>query len=122
MFDVILTENLFGDILTDESSVLSGSIGMLPSASLNSDNFGLYEPIHGSAPDIANKGIANPSGQILSLAMLFKYTYKMTDIADKIQEAVYSVIKDGYRTSDIMSSGYTKVSTGEFGSKILERL
>lgn len=102
-FDVILTENMFGDILSDEASMVTGSIGMLSSASLNETKFGLYEPSGGSAPDIAGKGIANPIATILSAAMMLRFTFDLDREADAIEEAVQRVLRDGYRTIDIMS-------------------
>ena len=104
-FDVILTENMFGDILSDEASMVTGSIGMLSSASLNETKFGLYEPSGGSAPDIAGKGIANPIATILSAAMMLRFTFDLDREADAIEEAVQRVLRDGYRTIDIMSEG-----------------
>src|SRR5436853_2618828 len=100
-FAAIVTGNMFGDILSDEASVLAGSIGMLPSASLDANGKGLYEPIHGSAPDIAGKNIANPLGTILSLAMMFRYSLDRDDVADRIENAVRSVLANGLRTADI---------------------
>ena len=117
-FDVILTENMFGDILSDEASMVTGSIGMLSSASLNETSFGLYEPSHGSAPDIAGKGIANPIATILSAAMLLRYSLNLDKEADAIEAAVSKVLKDGYRTIDIMSDGKTQIGTEEMGSLI----
>ena len=110
-FDVILTENMFGDILSDEASMVTGSIGMLSSASLNETSFGLYEPSHGSAPDIAGKGIANPIATILSAAMLLRYSLNLDKEADAVETAVQAVLKEGYRTGDIMSEGCTQVGT-----------
>lgn len=121
-FDVVLTENMFGDILSDEASMISGSIGMLSSASLNETKFGLYEPSGGSAPDIAGKGIANPIATILSAAMLLRYSLDMDKEAGAIEEAVRKVLKDGYRTIDIMSDGMKQVGTEEMGSLIIERM
>lgn len=120
-FDVIVTGNLFGDILSDEVAVLSGSIGLLPSASLG-DGTGLYEPIHGSAPDIAGKGIANPLGTILSAAMLFRYSLEQEAAAAMIEQAVDRVLADGYRTADIYQQGFTKVSTDEMRQQVIDRL
>lgn len=120
-FDIIVTSNLFGDILSDEAAVLSGSIGLLPSASLG-DGTGLYEPIHGSAPDIAGKGIANPLGTILSAAMLFRYSLGNEQAATMIEKAVDQVLVDGYRTADIYQQGFTKVSTGEMREQVIARL
>ena len=121
-FDVILTENMFGDILSDEASMVTGSIGMLSSASLNDTKFGLYEPSGGSAPDIAGQGIANPIATILSAAMMLRYSFDLDTEADAIEKAVKQVLKDGYRTVDIMSDGCTKVGTVEMGNLIVERL
>ena len=121
-FDVILTENMFGDILSDEASMVTGSIGMLSSASLNETKFGLYEPSHGSAPDIAGKGIANPLATILSAAMMLRFSLDQDKAADAIEAAVSQVLKDGYRTGDIMSDGCTKVGTARMGDLICERI
>ena len=121
-FDVILTENMFGDILSDEASMVTGSIGMLSSASLNETKFGLYEPSHGSAPDIAGQNIANPIATILSAAMLLRYSLDQDAAADAIEAAVRQVLKDGYRTVDIMSEGCTQVGTKEMGARIAERI
>lgn len=125
-FDVILTENMFGDILSDEASMVTGSIGMLSSASLNDTKFGLYEPSGGSAPDIAGKGIANPIATILSAAMLLRYSFDLDAEADAVDAAVRQVLKDGYRTVDIMpqsgADGVTQVGTSEMGDLICERI
>ncbi|AWD32336.1 3-isopropylmalate dehydrogenase [Candidatus Kinetoplastibacterium sorsogonicusi] len=121
-FDVIVTGNLFGDILSDEASMLTGSIGMLPSASLNANKQGLYEPSHGSAPDIAGKNIANPLATILSAAMLLRYSLNREKDALKIENAVQQVLNDGLRTSDIYEEGYYKVGTKEMGDAILKKL
>ncbi len=121
-FDVILTENMFGDILSDEASMVTGSIGMLASASLNDSKFGLYEPSGGSAPDIAGKGIANPIATILSAAMMLRFSFDLDKEADAVERAVDQVLKDGYRTGDIMSAGCTQVSTKEMGDLICERI
>ncbi|MDE0856083.1 MAG: 3-isopropylmalate dehydrogenase, partial [Nevskia sp.] len=121
-FDVIVTSNLFGDILSDVAAQLTGSIGMLPSASLNERGQGLYEPIHGSAPDIAGKGVANPLAMILSLAMLLRYSLKRADLADKVQKAVRHVLADGLRTGDIARSGEKVVGTAEMGEAVVGRL
>ena len=121
-FDVILTENMFGDILSDEASMITGSIGMLSSASMNEGRFGLYEPSHGSAPDIAGKDIANPVATILSAAMLLRYSFDLDKEADAIEAAVQSVLTDGYRTGDIMSEGCTQVGTAAMGDLIAERI
>ena len=117
-FDVILTENMFGDILLDEASMVTGSIGMLSSASLNETKFGLYEPSGGSAPDIAGKGIANPIATILSAAMMLRFTFDLDREADAIEEAVQRVLRDGYRTIDIMSEGSIQINTREMGDRI----
>ena len=121
-FDVIVTGNMFGDILSDEASMLTGSIGMLPSASLNEHNFGLYEPIHGSAPDIAGKGVANPLATILSAAMMLRYTFADVASADKIDDAVKRVLAQGYRTADIAEPGATLVGTAQMGDAVLAAL
>ncbi|MBQ7796761.1 MAG: 3-isopropylmalate dehydrogenase [Lachnospiraceae bacterium] len=121
-FDVILTENMFGDILSDEASMITGSIGMLSSASLNEGKFGLYEPSHGSAPDIAGKGIANPIATILSAAMMLRFSFDLDQEADAIENAVKKVLADGYRTVDIMAEGMTQVGTIEMGKLICERI
>jgi len=124
-FDVMLTENMFGDILSDEASMITGSIGMLPSASLNETKFGLYEPSGGSAPDIAGQGIANPIATILSAAMMLRYSFDMDREAYVIEDAVKKVLSEGYRTGDIMGSGgagLTKVGTSEMGDLIAERV
>ena len=121
-FDVILTENMFGDILSDEASMVTGSIGMLSSASLKEGSFGLYEPSHGSAPDIAGQDIANPIATILSASMLLRFSFNMDEAADAVDNAVKQVLKDGYRTVDIMSEGMTKVGCKEMGTLIAERI
>lgn len=126
-FDVILTENMFGDILSDEASMVTGSIGMLSSASLNDTKFGLYEPSGGSAPDIAGKGIANPIATILSAAMMLRYSFDLDQEAQAIEDAVKQVLKEGYRTIDIMPQEsekcvVTKVNTAEMGNLIVERI
>ena len=122
-FDVIVTENTFGDILSDEASMLTGSIGMLPSASIGSDkNRAMYEPIHGSAPDIAGKGIANPIATILSAAMMLKYSFDMSEASDLIEGAVERVLAKGFRTADIMQPGKTRVSCVEMGAAVLKEL
>ena len=121
-FDVILTENMFGDILSDEASMITGSIGMLSSASLNESKFGLYEPIHGSAPDIAGKDIANPIATILSAAMMLRYSFDLDDAAAAVEAAVSRVLEEGYRTVDIMSEGCTQVGTAKMGDLICERI
>lgn len=121
-FDVIVTENMFGDILSDEASMLTGSIGMMPSASLSSGTLGMYEPIHGSAPDIAGLNIANPLGTILSAAMMLKYSFGMAEEAEAIENAVNKVLDDGYRTGDIMQEGCKKTSCSDMGTLVAERL
>ncbi len=121
-FDVILTENMFGDILSDEASMITGSIGMLSSASLNETKLGLYEPSHGSAPDIAGLNVANPIATILSAAMMLRYSLDLDKEADAVEAAVAQVLKDGYRTGDIMSEGMTKCSTTQMGDLIAERV
>ena len=121
-FDVIVTGNMFGDILSDTAAMLTGSIGMLPSASLNKDRNGLYEPVHGSAPDIAGQGIANPLATILSAAMLLRYSLDRSDAADAIEAAVGKVLDDGLRSADIYSDGMTKVSTDEMGDAVVAAL
>lgn len=119
-FDVMVTENMFGDILSDEASMITGSIGMLPSASMNETKFGLYEPSGGSAPDIAGQNKANPIATILSAAMMLRYSFDMNDEADAVENAVRQTIRDGYRTGDIMSDGMKLLSCTEIGSKIAE--
>ncbi len=121
-FDVILTENMFGDILSDEASMVTGSIGMLASASLNDTKFGLYEPSGGSAPDIAGQNIANPIATILSAAMMLRYSFDLDKEADAIEQAVQQVLTEGFRTGDIMSDGCKKVGTSEMGDRIAERV
>lgn len=121
-FDVILTENMFGDILSDEASMVTGSIGMLSSASLNDTKFGLYEPSHGSAPDIAGQDKANPIATILSAAMMLRFTFDLDKEADAMEAAVQQVLKDGFRTGDIYSSGCTLVGTVQMGDLIAERI
>ena len=121
-FDVILTENMFGDILSDEASQITGSIGMLPSASLRADGFGMYEPIHGSAPDIAGRGIANPLATILSAVMLLRHTFGLSAEADAVESAVGAVLARGARTPDIAKSGEKALSTTEMGAAVLAEL
>ena len=121
-FDVILTENMFGDILSDEASMITGSIGMLSSASMNESKFGLYEPSHGSAPDIAGKDMANPIATILSAAMLLRYSFDLDREADAIENAVQAVLTEGYRTGDIMSEGCVRVGTCKMGDLIAQRI
>lgn len=121
-FDVLVTGNMFGDILSDEAAMLTGSIGMLPSASLNAKNQGLYEPSHGSAPDIAGKGLANPLATILSAAMMLRFSLNMPSQADRIEKAVQKVLASGLRTPDIYSEGTTKVGTAEMGEAVVAAL
>ena len=121
-FDVIVTGNLFGDILSDEASMLTGSIGMLPSASLDAAGKGLYEPIHGSAPDIAGRGVANPLATILSAAMMLRYSLRQPDAATRVEQAVSKVLKDGLRTADIHTAGARKVGTEQMGDAVVARL
>ncbi len=121
-FDVVVTGNMFGDILSDEAAMLTGSIGMLPSASLNANNQGLYEPSHGSAPDIAGKGIANPLATILSAAMMLRYSLKQEAAAQRIEAAVKRVLVQGLRTADIFSPGTTRVGTAEMGAAVVRAL
>ncbi len=117
-FDVILTENMFGDILSDEASMVAGSIGMLPSASLNETKFGLYEPSGGSAPDIVGKGIANPIAATLSAAMMLRFSFDLDMEANTVENAVSQVLREGYRTADIMAAGKIQIGTREMGEKI----
>jgi 3-isopropylmalate dehydrogenase len=121
-FDVMVTNNMFGDILSDSASMLTGSIGMLPSASLDENSKGMYEPIHGSAPDIAGQNIANPLATILSAAMMLRYTLDEAVMADRIEKAVSKVLDDGLRTADIYSEGMKKVTTSEMGDAVLAAL
>ncbi|MEF9942061.1 MAG: 3-isopropylmalate dehydrogenase [Lachnospiraceae bacterium] len=121
-FDVILTENMFGDILSDEASMITGSIGMLPSASLNDTKFGLYEPSGGSAPDIEGKGIANPIATILSAAMMLRFTYGLEQEATAVERAIHQVLEEGYRTSDIMSEDCIPVGTNQMGTRICDAI
>ena len=121
-FDVILTENMFGDILSDEASMVTGSIGMLASASLNHSKFGLYEPSHGSAPDIAGKDVANPIATVLSAAMMLRYSFDLDKEADAVERAVKQVLQEGYRTADILSEGCEKVSCSKMGELLAERI
>lgn len=121
-FDVIVTENMFGDILSDEASMITGSIGMIPSSSLGDGTRGLYEPIHGSAPDIAGKDIANPIGTILAAAMMLRYSFDMAAEADCIESAVSAVLEAGYRTGDIFSPGCTQIGCREMGRLVTEHL
>ncbi len=121
-FDVVVTTNMFGDILSDEAAMLTGSIGMLPSASLDAANKGMYEPIHGSAPDIAGKGIANPLGTVLSVAMLLRYTLDRPDLALRVERAVAAVLDQGLRTTDIYTDGCSRVGTAQMGAAVVEAL
>jgi 3-isopropylmalate dehydrogenase len=121
-FDVMVTSNLFGDILSDCAAMLTGSIGMLPSASLNKNNYGMYEPIHGSAPDIAGKDIANPLATIISVAMMLRYSLNQAPLADKINAAVNVVLDQGYRTKDISAAGDTIVGTEAMGDLIVNAI
>ncbi|MCZ4272427.1 3-isopropylmalate dehydrogenase [Maritalea porphyrae] len=127
-FDVIVTDNLFGDILSDAAAMLTGSLGMLPSASLGAPDAGtgkrkaLYEPVHGSAPDIAGQGMANPIAMIASFAMALRYSFEMVELADKVEAAIAAVLDEGYRTGDIMQDGCKKVSTAEMGDAIIAKL
>jgi 3-isopropylmalate dehydrogenase len=121
-FDVVVTGNMFGDILSDEAAMLTGSIGMLPSASLDKNNKGLYEPSHGSAPDIAGKGVANPLATILSAAMMLRYSLGKTEQADRIESAVKKVLEQGYRTGDIATADGKIVGTKEMGDAVLKAL
>lgn len=121
-FDVMVTGNIFGDILSDEASMLTGSIGMLPSASLDANNKGLYEPSHGSAPDIAGKNVANPLATILSLAMMLRYTFGQEEAAQRIERAVQKVLQQGLRTADIYEAGTQKVSTSDMGAAVVAAL
>jgi 3-isopropylmalate dehydrogenase len=121
-FDVIVTGNMFGDILSDEASMLTGSIGMLPSASLDKNNKGLYEPSHGSAPDIAGKGVANPLATILSAAMMLRFSLNQESAAQRIEAAVQRVLAQGLRTADIHSEGTTRVGTAEMGQAVVKAL
>jgi len=121
-FDVIVTENMFGDILTDEASMLAGSMGMLPSASLGDSGAGLYEPIHGSAPDITGQGIANPCGMIASVALLLRHSLKLEQEADAVETAIRNVIANGARTADIATSGETVLGTDEMTNAVIASL
>lgn len=121
-FDVIVTSNIFGDILSDEASMITGSIGMLPSASLATGNFGMYEPVHGSAPDIAGKDLANPMATILSAAMMLRYTFGLGREADAVENAVKKVLADGYRTADIAAEGEKAIGTVKAGDLIVEAI
>ena len=121
-FDVIVTSNIFGDILSDEASMITGSIGLLPSASLAKGNFGMYEPVHGSAPDIAGKDMANPMATILSAAMMLRYTFGLGEEADAVEKAVKKVLADGHRTHDIAGDGEKAIGTEEAGRLIVENI
>ena len=121
-FDVIVTGNLFGDILSDIAAMLTGSIGMLPSASLNSKNKGMYEPVHGSAPDISGKQLANPLAAILSIAMMLKYSFGLDEASLSIENAIEEVLSEGYRTNDLEGLEENILSTSEMGNKIVEHL
>ncbi len=121
-FDVVVTENMFGDILSDEASVITGSLGMLPSASVRTDGFGLYEPVHGSAPDIAGQNKANPSAAILSVAMMLRHSFGLHSEAASIEEAVMGVLEDGYCTGDLSTAGKRTVSTEVFVTKVIEEV
>lgn len=121
-FDVIVTGNMFGDILSDEASMITGSIGMLPSASIGSSSLGMYEPVHGSAPDIAGKDLANPIATVLSMAMMLRYSFNLEEEALAIEKAVEGVLEAGYRTGDIMSEGCTQVGTAKMGELLCERI
>ena len=121
-FDVIVTTNLFGDILSDAASMLTGSIGMLPSASLDANNKGMYEPVHGSAPDIAGQNIANPLATILSVAMMLRTTFENGELADRVEKAVQQVLSDGLRTGDIAGSEDAVASTSEMGDAVVAAL
>ena len=121
-FDVLVTENMFGDILSDEASMLTGSIGMMPSASLSSTTLGMYEPIHGSAPDIAGMDLANPIGTIMSAAMMLRYSFDMIEEADAIEAAVNRVLDDGFRTADIWKEGFERVGCAQMGAAVAARL
>jgi 3-isopropylmalate dehydrogenase len=121
-FDVIVTGNMFGDILSDAAAMLTGSIGMLPSASLDANNKGLYEPSHGSAPDIAGKGVANPLATILSAAMMLRFSLGKPEQAERIENAVKAVLAQGLRTPDIFEEGTTRVGTGQMGDAVVKAL
>ena len=121
-FDVIVTGNMFGDILSDAAAMLTGSIGMLPSASMGAETLGLFEPVHGSAPDIAGKDIANPLASILSSAMMLRYSLGLPDEANRVERAVRSVLAAGYRTADIVQEGARRVGTQEMGDAVIAAL
>ncbi len=121
-FDVVVTENMFGDILSDEASVITGSLGVLPSASIRSDGFGLYEPVHGSAPEIAGQGLANPAAAILSAAMMLRYSFGMDTEASAIEKAVNTVFEDGFFTADLAETGQRVLSTNEWTQKVVDEL
>ncbi|MDI7743537.1 3-isopropylmalate dehydrogenase [Lysinibacillus fusiformis] len=121
-YDVVVTDNMFGDILSDEASVITGSLGVLPSASIRSDNFGLYEPVHGSAPEIAGEGIANPAATILSVAMMLRYSFDLQEEAAEIERAVSSVFDDGYFTADLVKDGSRALTTDEWTDKVIAEI
>ena len=121
-FDVIVTTNLFGDILSDAASMLTGSIGMLPSASLDENNKGMFEPVHGSAPDIAGKNVANPLATILSVAMMLRTTFENAELAQRVEQAVKNVLASGLRSADIAREGEASVSTSEMGDAVVDAL
>ncbi len=121
-YDVVVTENMFGDILSDEASVITGSLGVLPSASIRGDNFGLYEPVHGSAPEIAGQGVANPAATILSVAMMLQYSFGLTEEAAEIERAVSAVFDDGYFTADLARDGNRILSTNEWTDKVINEI
>jgi 3-isopropylmalate dehydrogenase len=119
-FDVIVTGNIFGDILSDAAAMLTGSIGMLPSASMASGSMGLYEPVHGTAPDIAGKDIANPLASILSMAMMLRYSFGLAEHADRVERAVRSVLADGFRSADIFQPGCQRLGTNDMGDAVVK--
>lgn len=121
-YDVVVTENMFGDILSDEASVITGSLGVLPSASIRGDNFGLYEPVHGSAPEIAGQGVANPAATILSVAMMLQYSFGLKEEAAEIERAVSAVFDDGYFTADLARDGSRVLSTNEWTDKVINEI
>ena len=121
-YDVVVTENMFGDILSDEASVITGSLGVLPSASIRGDQFGLYEPVHGSAPDIAGQGKANPAATILSVAMMLQYSFGMKEEAAEIERAVNAVFEDGYFTADLAREGDRVLTTEEWTNKVINEI
>lgn len=121
-YDVVVTENMFGDILSDEASVITGSLGVLPSASIRGDNFGLYEPVHGSAPELAGQGVANPAATILSVAMMLQYSFGLKEEAAEIERAVNAVFEDGYFTADLTRDGARTLSTNEWTDKVINEI